>query len=263
VAVHGVIDGTPRIFLIDTGVDPSAVDLAVARDHSLEKTGEHGEVDGVGNNGATAYPSVLPEITIGDRRFGPIDVLVIDMSKLSARYGAPLDGILGYSLLKDHAILIDYAVDEITFFDGAAGSEPARCTKAYRFPLKFASDDDHSILVPGLTVGGVEIPAFVDTGSSNGLRIDVDSPAVAEILAALPKGRESTTIGARGEASQRLASLPMSVKIGPFTLQGAEAAMVHGATAPIGIGNRFFEALGAKLLIDIPGGEVGIFQSCK
>ncbi|WP_338466202.1 pepsin/retropepsin-like aspartic protease family protein [Novosphingobium sp. ZN18A2] len=263
VAVQATIDGIARTFLIDTGVDPSAVDLAVARDHSLKQVGGHGEVEGVGKSTATAYPSIIPEISIGGERYGPLDVLVIDMSKLSAGYGAPLGGILGYSLFKDHAILIDYPTGQMTIFNGSAAREPSHCAKSYRFPLRFLSDDDHLITVPGLKIGGTEIPAFIDTGSSNGLRIAIDAPATADIRAALPEGRESTSVGARGTAAQRLAKLSTPVQLGPFTLDDADVAIVHGGSMPIGIGNRFFEALGATLLVDIPAEKVGLFEGCR
>ena len=263
VAVETRIDGKPATFLIDTGVDPSALDVAVARAHGLSRTGEEAFIDGVGKDATTAYPTVLDAITIGDRQYGPVEMLAFDMSKLSARYGSPLAGILGYSLLKDHAVLIDYPSREITLFAGPATQEPSDCEKIFRFPLRFLASDDRLILVPGLTIGDSEIPAFIDTGSSNGLRIDLDAPSVAEINALLPQGRESTSIGARGADTQHLAMLSIPVELGPFTLENAEVAMVHGASMPIGIGNRFFEALNAKLLVDIPGGKVAIFQACK
>lgn len=262
VAVQAFIAGQPATFLIDTGVDPSALDLTVAEAHGLKQTGEEGAIEGVGNNAATAYPSMLPTVTIDGTDYGPIEVLVMDMSRLSARYGAPLAGILGYSLLKDHAIRINYPAHQLTLFDGAAKDWPQHCAKAHRFPLRFLAEDDHLIVVPGLTVNGTEIPAFIDTGSSNGLRIDVDTQAIAQIREALPEGRASTSVGARGTASQHLALLSTPVELGPFTLHDADVAMVHGASMPIGIGNRFFEALEATLVVDIPGGMVGIFQDC-
>ncbi len=262
VAIEASIGDERATFLVDTGVDPSALDLAVARAHGLRPSGESGPVDGVGNDAVTAYPVMLDDLRIGERGYGPLEALVLDMSGLSARYGAPLAGILGYSLLRDHAVLIDYPAGRITLFDGAATQEPQNCARVHRFALQFLADDDHLIMVPGLTIAGKEIAAFIDTGSTNGLRIDLDDPAVAEIADVLPEGRESTSMGARGTAVQELAALSEPVTLGPLMLDAADVAMVHGASMPIGIGNRFFEALGARLLVDIPAGRVAIFQNC-
>ncbi len=262
VAVQGSAGGSAATFLIDTAVDPSALDHALASAHGLSPLGEAEAVEGVGSNAATAYPATLDRLAIGGREYGPLDVAVMDMSKLSERYGAPLAGILGYSLLKDHAVLIDYPARLITLFDGAA-QEPRQCAAAYRFPLQFLSPEDRLIIVPGFSLGGVELPAFIDTGSSNGLRIDVNEPAVAPLLSSLPEGQQGSAVGARGEASQRTASLDMSVSLGDLSLRDPDVAMVRGASMAVGIGNRFFEALGAALLVDIPGGSVAIFQDCR
>ncbi|MCT2558621.1 aspartyl protease family protein [Tsuneonella sp. YG55] len=101
------VEGRSLTFLLDAAVDPSAIDASQASTLGLKKTGEGGEVEGVGNEAAMAFPSSVPEIIIGGRDYGPIEVLVADLGKLRERYGAPMHGILGYSLIKDNAVLID------------------------------------------------------------------------------------------------------------------------------------------------------------
>ena len=208
---------------------------------------------------------MIPSLDIGGRTYGPIEVLVNDMSKIRARYGAPLDGILGYSFLKDHAALIDYPANRIAFFEGAAGEEPRGCRKVHRFPLHFRSADDKSILVPGLAIGGVDVPAFLDTGSSNGLRIDVDSPTVAAIRSMLPEGELGTSVGARGQAEVRRGTLRVPVTLGPFRLDSADVSMVResGRDLPVNIGNRFLRGIGAKLLVDIAAQRIAIYGDCS
>jgi hypothetical protein len=264
VTISASANGVPLRFLVDTAVDPSAIDRRAAFAAGLKKLGKDEAIEGVGSDAATAYPSVIPSLDIAGRIYGPIEVLVNDMSKIRARYGAPLDGILGYSLLKDHAVLIDYPANRIALFEGAASTEPRGCRTVHRFPLRFRSDDDRSILVPGLAIGGIQIPAFLDTGSSNSLRIDVDAPSITSIRRMLPQGEAGTSVGARGEAHLRRGTLEVPVTLGPFRVDHADVSMVRESSPdlPVNIGNRFLRALGAKLLVDIPGRKVAIYGEC-
>lgn len=263
VAIAASANGVPVRMLVDTAVDPSALDAADATSASLKKLGEDEEVGGVGSDAATAYPSVIPNLMIGGRDYGPIEVVVNDMRKLRARYGAPLNGILGYSLLKNHAVVIDYKANVITFFNGAAVA-PRGCREVHRFPLRFRSEEDKTILVPGLRIGGVDVPAFLDTGSSNGLRIDADSVVLAPILPMLPKGEAGTSVGARGEATVERGTLRAPIALGPFRLSEIPVSIVHEKQQEkeVNIGNQFLRALGVKLLVDIPGKKVGLYGAC-
>lgn len=256
------IEGETYNFLLDTAVDPSGIDDDLAAALGLATLGEEGEIVGVGSENPTAYPSVIERAEIGGRPVGPIEVLVLDIARLEERYGGPLHGVLGYSLLKDHAVQIDYRSGTVTFYDnGVTASEPA-CATAYRFPLEFLAPDDRLILLPGFSIGGVELPTFIDTGSSNGVRIDVTAPAVEPILEILPEGTEPTAMGARGEARQRNANLAGAVRAGPLAPQNVEVALVEQAPLAVAVGNRFFQALDATLVIDMPAGQVGIHTGC-
>jgi hypothetical protein len=264
VRIAATSNGMPLRMLVDTAVDPSAVDRSLAPSLGLSRIGDEGAVSGVGKDSATAYESVFAHLAIGGHDYGPIPVLVADLSKLQARFGEQMDGILGYSLLKDHAVLIDYPANRITIYDGAA-EEPRRCGKAHRFPLQFQSADEKLILVPGLTIGGVEIPAFLDTGSSGGLRIEDAAPGVASVRPLLPAGTAGTSVGARGQETLRNGVLTAPVGLGPFQIDKTDVALVDSTNPaiPINIGNRFLRALGVKVLVDIPHQRVGFYGECR
>ena len=259
--------GRPLALLLDTAVDPSAIDRPLAAALGLQRRGADGAVEGVGSDSATAYDSVLSELTIGGRSYGPIEVAVFDMSKLRTRFGRPLDGILGYTFLKDRAVVIDYASERVTLHPaGAEAADALRtCRKTHAFPLRFISEDDRIILVPGLKIAGVEVRAMLDTGSSNGLRIEDAAEEIAPLRHLLPAGQAGTSVGARGEASLRRGRLGAPATLGPFTVHDADVALVArrgGALPPVNIGNRFLRAMGARLLVDIPGRRVGFYADC-
>ena len=265
VAVPVRIADRSLTFLVDTAVDPSVIDRAVAKDLGLERLAEEGAIEGVGSQATTAFPVSIPKFHVGSQKYGPLEALVIDMSRLSARFGGPLHGVLGYSLLRDHAVLIDYPTNSITFYAGAAPDEPKGCRHSHRFPLRFLSDEDKLILVPGFRIGGVELVAMLDTGSSNNLRVEEDAPAVAPIRNLLPKGAATTVVGARGTATQRVGVLKAAVTLGPFQVDETEVALVGGRNpaVPVNIGNRFLRTIGASLLVDMPSGRVGIYGGCN
>lgn len=265
VAVPIRIHDRTLTFLVDTAVDPSVVDRKIASDLGLKRLGQSGSIEGVGNESTTAYPVKIPEFRIAGQRFGPVDALVLDMSRISAAFGGRLDGVLGYSLLKDHAVLIDYPRNEVFVYRGIPPNVPKGCRRSHRFPLRFRSEEDRLILVPGLLINGVEVPAMLDTGSSNGLRIEEDAPALAGVRAVLPTGVAGSSVGARGQAVQRRGVLTVPVLLGPFRLAQTDVALVslRNPDVPVNIGNRFLRAIGAKLLVDIPRRGVAVYGNCR
>lgn len=255
----------PLRLLIDTAVDPSAIDRKTAGTLKLNRRGAEAEVEGAGSSSsATGFESAIETLTISGRPFGPIDVVVADLSALRTRYDAALNGVLGYSLLKNHAVMIDYPRNRLTIFRNS-GARPQGCRLSYSVPLRFESNDNRLILVPGLKIGGKEVPAFLDTGSSGGLRIEYEAPSVAKIRAMLPKGEASSSVGARGVEALRSGTLNVPVTLGPFRLLHTKVALVPSGNpqVPVNVGNQFLRALGVRLLVDMPARRLGLYGGCR
>src|SRR4051812_37435255 len=81
----------PFAALLDVAVEPSVVDLALARELglSIDETAP-GEAAGVGAERATFYPSELPAVQIGDHLVGKIEAVAADLTFVSAKLGRPL-----------------------------------------------------------------------------------------------------------------------------------------------------------------------------
>lgn len=107
--------------MLETGVDPSVIDLARAKELGLKIDSDAGgEVSGGGDaQQATAFPSSIEALAIGPRSFPRIDALAFDLGTLSARYGRRLDGLLGYRFLKDQIVLNDYPRQQLALLDQA------------------------------------------------------------------------------------------------------------------------------------------------
>lgn len=265
VTIIGTIAGHQLHFFVDSAVDPSVLDLSAATQLGLKRRGSEGAIEGVGSDQVTAYESALPNFNVAGRPMRSVDILVTDMSQIKARYGAPLDGVLGYSFLKDHAVVIDYPANRLTVFDGSAGKLSQRCARTYVFPLSFQSADEKIILVPGLTIGGVAVGAFLDTGSSGSLTVVANDPTLGRVKAMLPRGKASTGVGARGQVAMRRGRLAVTTRLGPFRVKRASVALASAVPGgpPVNIGNAFLRTLGARLLIDVPGKRVGLFAACR
>jgi hypothetical protein len=110
IGIDATVNGEPFYVLIDTGVDPSAIDLQRAETLHLkiDRNGGGG-VSGFGNTDQpTAFPTVVTGFAISGHKFENFEALTGDLSALSTTYGRHVDAFIGYSFLKDEIILIDY-----------------------------------------------------------------------------------------------------------------------------------------------------------
>ena len=172
VVIAGTTAGQGLRLMVDTAVDPSALDQSVADGLNLPH-GKTVQAEGFGHAEVQSHGSTLPDLSIAGAEVGPLEVQVLDLSALSARLGFPLGGILGYSMLKNHAVLIDYPNRRLTLYSSGAIPNVPKCGLVHRFPLQWVPGGEKIILVPGLTIGGLEVPARLDTGSALSLLIDI------------------------------------------------------------------------------------------
>lgn len=79
-------DSAPHRFLLDCGVDPSVIDLALARRLGIDiDETQAGEATGAGDGaGLTVMPSSIPGLVIQGRTFDPIVALAADISPFSS-----------------------------------------------------------------------------------------------------------------------------------------------------------------------------------
>lgn len=190
----------PYTMLLDSGVIPSVIDEGLARELGLELDTENaGNAAGRGTGNLRVIPTTIKSLSIGYEQFGDIAAVTIDLSGLSKPLGRELHGILGYSLLKDRIVRIDYAGRTIELFDEKKDLFSRMSGTVYleKFTLE---DNDIMPTIRGLRVNGKKIIATVDTGSS--LNVEIFSHKLAELgLAELAKGgKRSGVVGARGAA---------------------------------------------------------------
>ena len=97
IGIDATVNGEPLYILLDTGVDPSAIDLERAGALHLKiDRNAGGQVSGFGNTEQpTAFPTTIQGFAISGHKFGSFDALASDLSALSAKYGRRVDAFIG------------------------------------------------------------------------------------------------------------------------------------------------------------------------
>lgn len=251
------------LFLIDTGVDPSVIDLNVARRVGLSvDESEIGEAAGTGDGaGLAVMRASIEGLVIAGSQHPPIEALAADLSSFSRALKTDLAGILGYSFLKRRVVRIDYPAKEIAFGETVDKLPPKRTeTKtSYLAPLKFNGDDD-PIPVFDILIADERITVSLDTGKSAGIEFYDSAGDRVRTLGRVAAGKEATRIGARG-AKTVTAGVLQSLRLGPFTIKDVPVSFSDhkpaGEAREGNAGNRFLRNF--VVTIDYAQGDI-IFE---
>jgi hypothetical protein len=266
VTVHGV----PLYVLLDTGVDPSVISNARAEILGLKVDhASGGEASGYGDSkSAAVFPATIDGLAIRGRSFPPIVALAADTTGISRKLGRDLDGVLGYSFLKDKIVLIDYAAQTAAILDRAADSGPKvrRCRVRWSTRLQFL-DGDNTPIIPHFRFGTASGPITLDTGSNGGISLferAFDSPHV--IAALVAKGEVEYT-GARGDEKSKTYSFEAPVGFGPFSLPAGQLVNRIKAGSKddkrlANVGNQLFAEMGLKVLLNYRDKRITFYGSC-
>lgn len=242
--------GHPLRVLLDTGTDPAAMDSALARRLAV-RTGGSGLGQGAASDSVAFTEAVLPWLRLGRPSDGALvirDLLApaVDLGGLPFQ----VDVVLGYAVLQQLALRIDYRHRTVTFAHPDLGLR-AIAPHAQQLPLAFF---EHFPALPGLELAGTPIPlATLDTGSNAELTV---GPDLAERLGLRPDAADvtlavGTGFGGGTDVIRRRAG---PLRLGPLTLPEIELDARIGDGGDLGrtgranLGNRLLARLGAVTL---------------
>jgi predicted aspartyl protease len=246
VLVQAFVNGHgPLWMMLDTGADPSVVDLTAAKSAGLKLAvkGETGSGGGMHSN--PAFATVMPSVSLGNLTATGVAALGMDLSQLSLALGRPISGVLGYSLLKGRIVQIDYPQRKVRFLASAracAGRPTSGEAKCTVLPFRYKDD----ILASDVTVNGKQVKANIDTGSNGTFSL---TPAAVVRLGLgndVARARASNSVGFNGDLRNREATLrdvtvgTFSAKDRPVVFYGAGMGM-DGEPWDIRIGNKFLK----------------------
>src|SRR4051812_31022898 len=220
----------PFVCLLDTAVDPSVVDLALARELGLAvRDDAPGEAAGQGSQHATFYPSELPDVRLGEFEAGDVEAVAADLSGLVSKLNRPLHAILGQSFLDGRVVQLDYGNRRVRFnahsFEGGV-----------RADIEGAAD-----LTPVVTVqvNAATVPVVLDTGSSLTLGIYLESVEKLGLGEAFASATPRASMGARGHIDAYEGAVD-SLALGDVHLSPAAVVFLpraHGDPTPRALGN--------------------------
>lgn len=211
--------GHPLTVLIDTGTDPSAIDLGLARRLGL-RLGDFALGSDAASDAVPFTETTLPWLRLGDLTLRDLYMLAVDLSQAPFR----VDLVLGYNVLSSLTLCADYAAGTITLRHPDLDPEPAGPAGA-ALPLSFL---DHFPAIAGATLltsptcPTLELPLLtIDTGSNGALTL---SPDLAE-RAGRALG-DPWTAGGSGQGfvagCEVLQSVAAGLQLGPFALADVE-----------------------------------------
>ena len=253
-----VNDQGPFNMALDTGTDPSAIDLPTARKIGLKLAdqGQRGEGGGAGVN--VGYETRLPIVAIDGLVARNVAAGAIDMSHLNGRLGMPLHGVLGHSFLNHRIVQIDYPKHVVRFYPTSpyAGVDFQRNAAKYA-KLSFHYDDD--VLIDEVYVNGHKVTANFDTGGGGNSIFKFTPKAVASLglEGRFQDAHNSPSAGYNGPYKSREGKLEAAVAVGTITVQSPLVEFFPKGTGhdnkrwSVNIGNAFLKDY--VVTIDYPG----------
>jgi len=209
-----MIDGKgPFMMLLDTGTDPSAIDLVIADAIGIRRGSKGRRSDGGGTGKNLSYACKLKNVELGGLKAGTIDAAAIDLSKVSERMGKHIDGVIGYSLFRDRIVQFDYLRSVVRLSDIAPTRSPTATTIKFRYVDNVILDD--------VWVNGTKAVANLDTGSSGMAQLSPKGVARLGLADAAAKGAVRTSVGYNGAFENHEGKLD-SVRIGNITVNGVD-----------------------------------------
>ncbi len=258
IVVHVRINGKgPFQMLLDTGTDPSAIDLNAAKEIGL-KTSEVGQKgSGGGTSINLAYQTRLSLVELGGLLAKDVNAAAIDLSKLSERMGKTIHGVLGHSLLNKRIVQFDYPKNIVRFYERSPFPKTSEPNTQLRstFPFRYREN----LLIDDVWVNGKKLVGSLDTGASG--NFDLTPAAIRELglEAEVEKGEVASSVGYNGAFDNRKGHVK-NVTIGGISVDSPAVTFFGKGTGHdnrpwgINIGNVFLKDF--VVTIDYPAKSI-------
>ncbi len=221
---------SPQRFLLDCGVDPSVIDITLARSLGIAINEDLvGEATGAGEGeGLAVMESSIPGLKIGGTDYPPVPALAADISGFSNALGFPLAGILGHSFLDHRVVRIDYPARQVTIADSreALAAPATAVSNRFVLPLTVNSEEDLTPVFE-LVIDGQPVTVTLDTGSSGGLDLFPSAVARLGLEDEKASGEAGEALGARG-TRQLTKGVLHDVGLGPFVIADLDTTYSEG-----------------------------------
>jgi len=192
----------PFNMMLDTGTDPSAIDVATAKEIGLklEPLGKTGTGGGTDVN--LTYYTKMPLVEAGDFTVKNVETLALNLSKMSERLGRPVHGVLGHSVLNGRIVQIDYPKRVVRFYSQPLFTKTAnQSNTSKRTVMSFRYSDN--VLLDDVFVNGKKVIANLDTGSNGGFNLTPAAVSYLRLEDEVNHARVSSDVGYNGASENR------------------------------------------------------------
>jgi predicted aspartyl protease len=239
VIVQARINGQgPFAMMLDTGTDPSAIDLKTADAAGIKRSNKGQQGSGGGTDRNLAYECKFATVELGDLKATNVAAAALDLSRISERMGRHIDGVLGHSLLNKRIVQFDYPHGIVRFYDEAPVVSGRGTTVKFHY--------SGNVLIDDVQINGAKAVANLDTGSSGTFDISPRAMARLDLEGEAAKGSIRMSAGYNGTFEHREGILAV-IKIGDIVVRDADVAFFGTGTGhdkarwDINIGNRFMK----------------------
>lgn len=206
--------GHPLTVLLDTGTDPSAIDLGLARRLGL-RLGDFALGQSAASDAVPFTETVLPWLRLGELTFRDLFVLALDLR--AAPF--PVDIVLGYNVLRQIVFQIDYINNMIHLGHPDLGLPPLS-PQGVLLPLTFF---EHFPAFADVSLcNNLNVPlATIDTGSNGGLTLGPDLAAQLGLQRDADRVSAARGAGFGGDCEVLVGQADL-LQLGPFTLHAVD-----------------------------------------
>lgn len=172
VSING---STPLNFIIDTGSPYTIITNIEAVNYFQLKKGKSVFISGLGQSTRRleAYLSHGNSLTVGEAVSQATDIVLLfeEDFNLSSRFGIPIYGIIGYDLLKDFVVEINYYAKRVSFYthDYFYRKKKNKLKKFDEIPMEVNRKKPYLIVPSGINGQEVPLKLLIDSGSWDAL----------------------------------------------------------------------------------------------
>jgi len=189
----------PFNMMLDTGTDPSAIDLTTAKDMGLKLHPLGKPAEGGGTDVNLTYYTELPLVEVAAFAVKNVETLALDLSKISQRLGKPLHGVLGHSVLNGRIVQIDYPNRVVRFYSQPLFTKASNTPKRSVLSFRYADN----VLLDDVFVNGKKVVANLDTGSNGTFHLTPPAVAYLGLEEQFNQAPVSTDVGYNGMSQNR------------------------------------------------------------